>query len=1235
MGVSAAEQALFLDVHESADGPGEAFKPVLKFYQTGTSGAEIQLRDALKAGNMQMVAQLINSRSFDINWVDKQNGWSFLHYAVSTDGGLPAIEHLIKAGIDPRLTNKEGETAIEMFNTRYTKALQDNGYNIEYIKTATGAARWVLDKATDEIRKIAEGGMGKVGDFMEVNKWVEAGGSLIPIMPKVSLFDVLHLRPENQVHFVKDILGNDSRVQAMIDKGEIKPDDLMGEKLNGVTPYQFFKRMADSKDLPEADRKRFHEIADVLKSKAAPGSYELPPEAPHASEYRNITAVSSGDEPALKVETKDRTYIVYQQENPALYAHAAAVMSVLFTDGDRKKKLSGLLGAGFHLIDRDGQLDLSLGKAKFLDDKSDIKNGIIAYRFNDKNYVVEKTIDARYYAYVDGLRRLQASADQINRPEAEGGLGYERVTASSRFNPDDIRPDSVTNKVKLDGKETELPAGMLLFETKDGKKFSVVKEENEGVFYTVTSMFETRQRDKATRGFRETSGLDVDLNSLNIFDARTTEKGDDGEFLTVSDYIGSKQIAEYKKLLEDKKITMDDPRAQYYMALSAKHSTINLIPYAETFGNPFNDSTRDVKDPIALTEKDRAALIKMEEIDQKLQKLSLNDVILADSERFLKEGIDKVEDKDKIKDKILSTVRDEKFVDYLINLQKNNSISEAQYVQGQLLSSLRYLVDEKEYTAVVADLERTKLIVAVDGLVGEPDKITEETLKIAGKDILQWMINAGRIGTVGGMHSSWAFESFLKEYVQGRKSPTDIAKTLLALDKEALTSKLPEAQFQAKVNAAMEKAFVPVADRQGLLGVFGQLNKFGALGTMAAGLTLLSGIYQSTGANKPAASWDERFMIAKEFLLFMSFSGSMGRFAGNILEKLGRPGLVEAFGLGKSLPEIWGKDGTYAKYVKPAEPDMAEFVSKLTASSELVDSSTGTFKHDAKIDEAIKNAPPELRASLEELMSKDAARMGLSGKAFKPSTWKLALGSTINVFANLADAAWGGVEIAQGVNLLRNAKTPQDKAEAAFRFIYGGFAGSAGVIGSGEALGLFNLSMFSRVAGFVSRLPSVFFLAGIAFSAIGFIFGLVKRQQNIDRITNEQTDWFRNLDKMGLMRSDWHDKLEYARYSFYWHNARHAPDDKDYWSFQQEEYDHFRNAEVPEWGDPDSPIYKESSLWRLDRTKHIYPKDGGGWGKKDFSDTVVNDRDSGLWGYYDENGNYVDQSHLEGFAGPG
>ncbi|GGE52885.1 hypothetical protein GCM10007276_32360 [Agaricicola taiwanensis] len=243
---------------------------------TGRQGtaAEIQLRDALKSGNMQLAVQIINSGTVDINWVDSQNGWSFLHYAVSTDGGLPAIEHLVKAGIDIRLTNDDGETAIEMFDTRYFAVLQENGYDLEYIKFATGAAKWISDKATEEIKKIAEGGMDKVGDFMEVNKWRAAGGSLIPIMTKVSLFDVLHLRPEDQVWFVKDILGNDGRVEEMIEKGEIDPEALMAEELNGETPYVFFQRMADNEEIAEADRTRFQEIADVLKAKGAPGSEE-------------------------------------------------------------------------------------------------------------------------------------------------------------------------------------------------------------------------------------------------------------------------------------------------------------------------------------------------------------------------------------------------------------------------------------------------------------------------------------------------------------------------------------------------------------------------------------------------------------------------------------------------------------------------------------------------------------------------------------------------------------------------------------------------------------------------------------------------------------------------------------------------------------------------------------------------------------------------------------------------
>lgn len=241
-----------------------------------STAADIQLRDAIKSGNMQMVAQLVNSGTVNINWVDKQNGWSFLHYAVSSSEGLNAVEYLVKAGIDIRLTNKDGQTAFEL--------LEDSNPDMHFFAEGyahyAGAAKWMIDKASEEIEKLVEGGFEKVGDYTAVNRWLAAGGRIFPLLGKFELQHVLHLRPESQLQYFEALFGDHTWTQEMIENGEIDLEKLMDTEVNGVKPYEFYTRLANLDGIDNESRERFQKIADILKENGAPGS-EDPEEEPY------------------------------------------------------------------------------------------------------------------------------------------------------------------------------------------------------------------------------------------------------------------------------------------------------------------------------------------------------------------------------------------------------------------------------------------------------------------------------------------------------------------------------------------------------------------------------------------------------------------------------------------------------------------------------------------------------------------------------------------------------------------------------------------------------------------------------------------------------------------------------------------------------------------------------------------------------------------------------------------
>ena len=108
------------------------------------------------------------------------------------------------------------------------------------------------------------------------------------------------------------------------------------------------------------------------------------------------------------------------------------------------------------------------------------------------------------------------------------------------------------------------------------------------------------------------------------------------------------------------------------------------------------------------------------------------------------------------------------------------------------------------------------------------------------------------------------------------------------------------------------------------------------------------------------------------------------------------------------------------------------------------------------------------------------------------------------------------------------------------------------------------------------------FLASTVLAIGGFVVASViagiKRHNQLQDSSEEQTQWFRDLSNDGLLRPDWFDKLEFLRYAWSTYgNDNIDTGNQSYFQFQSAEWAQFLTT----------PGEDGSSLRRLQRQLHV------------------------------------------------
>ncbi len=86
-------------------------------------------------------------------------------------------------------------------------------------------------------------------------------------------------------------------------------------------------------------------------------------------------------------------------------------------------------------------------------------------------------------------------------------------------------------------------------------------------------------------------------------------------------------------------------------------------------------------------------------------------------------------------------------------------------------------------------------------------------------------------------------------------------------------------------------------------------------------------------------------------------------------------------------------------------------------------------------------------------------------------------------------------------------------------------------------------------------------IVGSIFGIAGSLIAEAVNHKKMQKLTDSQGEFFKNLAEYGVTEADWGDKLEYARYASYMYGGRDAPDGESLFDYQTKEWEHFQETD--------------------------------------------------------------------------
>ncbi|QEM82263.1 hypothetical protein [Halomonas binhaiensis] len=680
-------------------------------------------------------------------------------------------------------------------------------------------------------------------------------------------------------------------------------------------------------------------------------------------------------------------------------------------------------------------------------------------------------------------------------------------------------------------------------------------------------------------------------------------------------------------------------------AQAAIDNGYDLYGYAETIESSKTTYRETQDDPTHLTGDDVKDMIDEEKLAEKISDLMQKEGIAERYDKALDGAIDKIP-KDKLEsisdkiDKALFEGDTKKpnleFEEYIIAVkekaEKDGDEKLADDIQKEVDNYFDALqaLDPDSYSERKQAFNQNMMTHQLDSYMENPESIDAENAEVGLRDTID-IVQAGVNGVLQTLDkSSKSYDEYnklnndLKTFKEGLKdlSPEESKKLYLSMqlanhvtmDKGVSQAERNKA-FKAIIDDNLKSLAGP--EKGSFMKLLESASSTGTLGALSGTMSFISGGMQLANGGWDDMSSDERVAAVRDLVGGLSFSNDFLKFGSNIKEQLsGKDGVpngpdgkprVKATDwlglLGDNFPDIW-KPSSDAKARKLSNAISDNINNKIDMASEALDNKGIDLSKLS--DEGLKEFNDVVDDLGKEMMGGDAPR---SGKDIAKN-----LGRSFLRFMGGAglDITGGVMDLVTGINKLKNADSELEKAGAGLQVGLGSsgtgmaiantismfapkgsnLASAIGNIGTKVMQGIF---MGARVAG------PILGIVGAVLGIAGTVIAEAINHKKLQKLTDSQGEFFKDLAGHGVTKPDWGDKLEYARYAAYMYGGRDAPEDESIFDFQSQEWEHFQDTEAE----------NGSSLNRLAPYLHVDgdPDSKNLWEKAQNGETTFQRRD--------------------------
>ncbi|MGE7991531.1 hypothetical protein ACQKPE_10865 [Pseudomonas sp. NPDC089554] len=690
---------------------------------------------------------------------------------------------------------------------------------------------------------------------------------------------------------------------------------------------------------------------------------------------------------------------------------------------------------------------------------------------------------------------------------------------------------------------------------------------------------------------------------------------------TVGGQTAENFVNNIKEDIKNGKLAENSDEAKLVKLMEAQASLDNgyeLYGYAEGINLGSGTYRESDKSPTKLTGHDVKEIVDEDKLAKEISTLMSKESIKERYDKELKHSVSGLSEErlTEVREQVFPALFKEgsrdanlDFEDYVIAMNDSGDPKKVEIAEldvDRYFESLRIL-EPDSYAARRQTFDQNMMTHQLNTYIENPDKIEPENAETGLRltvTILKGGINAVLGGLDKGDKSYDLYKKMLDEVdildghikglTPGENSKIAAAVRLAAQSGDAgAIDKVVDNQLKGLANNREETA-------GSLKKLLHTASSTGSLGAMSGTMNIVSSAMQlANGGGWNDMTDDQKLAAVRDLVGGLSSTNDFLKFGSNIVETLGgkhsfdpavdvdgkqKPKVNATQWLGlldENFPDVWGKD-------------------KIGTSDALADAISNRVKSaSATLDKLdVGNLTPTELKEYDQTVKSLGEKMGVKDipggapDAKKPSFAAAAGRSFLRFMGGSGLDLTGGVmDIVSGARKLKNAKTALEKADA-------GISLGAGISGTGMAvsntIAMFapkgahlagklagdvastvvrGLAMGSRIAG------PVFAVAGVVFGVAGTLIAEAVEHAKMQKLTDSQGQFFKDLAGAGVTKDDWGDKLEYARYATYMYGDRDTPDDKSMFDYQSAEWQHFQETED----------HKGSSLSRLAPYLH---KDG-------------------------------------------